>query len=210
MKNYKFPPVNLLRSISDGPAPFTPRLLKSRVPLERPTGSNDTELSPITYEAYTDALKRFVIRQHDYLSGIVAANACNKKIEKIDLIVEKHGPDYHPAHIVINKDVHLVLNVAFTEPSQTLLKNEFGHFRYIHQKICTDSIPKMYLLDSETLEKPNGNSSRMLIMMGDWLEGFHEFHLICRDQEPFVAVAIVGYGSGLYFLIGESIRGNMA
>jgi hypothetical protein len=177
MKNYKFPPVNLLRSSFDGPAPFTPGLLKSRVPLERPTGSDDTELSPITYEAYTAALKRFVIRQQDYLSQIVAANACNEKVEKIDLIVEKHGPDYHPAHIVINKDVHLVLNVAFTERSQTLLKNEFDHFRYIRRKISTDSIPEMYLLDSETLEKPNGNTSRMLIMMGDWLEGFHEFHL---------------------------------
>ena len=104
MKNFKFPTVNLLRSISDGPAPFTPTLLKSRVPLERPTGSNDTELSPITYEAYTDALKRFVIRQQDCLRQIVAANTGDKKIEKIDLIVEKHGPNYHPAHIVINKE----------------------------------------------------------------------------------------------------------
>src|SRR5208283_2874472 len=107
MKNFKFPPVNLLRSSSDGPAPFTPRLLKSRIPLERPTGSNDTAPSPITYEAYTAALKGFVIRQQDYLSRIVAANGCDKKIEKIDLIVEKHGADYHPAHIVVNKDVHL-------------------------------------------------------------------------------------------------------
>ena len=92
MKDFKFPTVNLLRSSSDGPAPFTPTLLKSRIPLERPTGSNDTELSPITYEAYTDALKRFVIRQQDCLRQIVAANTCDKKIEKIDLIVEKHGP----------------------------------------------------------------------------------------------------------------------
>ena len=200
MKKYKFPPVNLLRSSSDGPAPFTPMLLKSHVPLERPTGLNENELSSISYESYAGALKRFVIRQQDYLRQIVAANAYDKKIEEIDLILEKHGPNYHPAHIVVNKDVHLVLNVALTERSQTLLKNEFGHFRYIQQKIGTDSIPKMYLLDSETVEASNGNSSRMLIMMGDWLEGFHEFHLSAETKSGFLRMLLWDMDLGYTFL----------
>ncbi len=200
MKNAKFPPVNLLRSTPEGPAPFTPTLLKSYIPLERPTGLNENELSSISYESYAGALKRFVIRQQDYLRQIVAANGNDKKIGKIDLIVEKHGPDYHPAHIIINEALHLVLNVALRASSQRLLENEFGHFRQLHQKICTDLIPEMYLLDSETVEASNGNHSRLLIMMGDWLEGFHEFHLSAETKSGLLRMLLWDLDQGYTFL----------
>ncbi len=198
MKKYKLPPVNLLRSTRDGSVPFTPTMLRSYVPLERPTGSN--ELSTITYRAYTAALQRFVIRQGEYLSQILSANGRDNRIEKIDLIVEKHGPYYHPAHIVVNEDLHLVLNAALTETGQGLLRNEFDNFRRIHRKISTDLIPKMYLLDSETLGDSNDSTSLMVVMIGDWLKGFHEFHLSADSTRDYYRILLWDMDQGYTFL----------
>ena len=64
----------------------------------------------------------------------------------------------------------------------------------------------MYLLDSETLEKPNGNSSRMLIMMGDWLEGFHEFHLSAEAKGHSLRLLLWDMDQGYTFLSEHQIR----
>ena len=183
MKNQIYPPVNLLHSSLKGPAPFDAALLKSRIPQARPVSLGESG-SGITYQAYMSVLSRFVIRRRAFFEQILVEKGFYSKIRTIDLVAEKHGSDYHPARIVIKTQkerLMFVANVAFTEVSRKLLEHEFSLSGRLHQKIRTDFIPKTYLLDEEDLDEPNGARARMLIMLGEWFEGFHEFHLSAAE-----------------------------
>lgn len=167
---------------------FDERLLKSFIPLVRPTVENGAD-SGITYEAYMAALRLFILEHWDLFLGIVSRKGFDKEIEAVDIIAEKHGSHYHPARIVIKtQEEHFtfVANVALTEVSRRLLEHEFRLFGRLRQEIPSDFIPRMHLLDEEALDEPNSNSASMLIMLGEWFEGFHEFHLSAGPEgDPY-------------------------
>ena len=188
MKNQIYPTVNLLHSSQDGPVPFDAALLKSHLPLERPVESSERG-SRVTYQAYLAALSRFVIRRRGFFDQILVEKGFYSQIRTIDLVAEKHGSHYHPSRIVIRtqeKPFTFVANVALTEVSRRMLEHEFRLFGRLHEEILTDSIPRMYLLDEEALDEQNSNSAPMLIMLGEWFEGFHEFHLSAgAEEDPY-------------------------
>ena len=164
---------------------FDEKRLGSFIPLVRPTVGNGVD-SGITYQAYMAGVRRFILEHWDFFLRIVSGKGFDKKIGTVDIIAEKHGGHYHPARIVAKTQEErftFVANVALTETSRKLLADEFRLFGRLHQKIRTDSIPKMYLLDETALDEPNDDSARMMIMLGEWLEGFHEFHLSDGAEE---------------------------
>jgi hypothetical protein len=179
MKNQIYPTVNLLHSSINGLVPFDAALLKSCVPQTRPVSSGKPD-SRITYQGYMSVLSRFVIRHRDFFLQTLAEKGFDSQIRTIDLVAEKHGNQYHPSRIVVKTReacLAFVANVALTEASRKTLEDEFRVFGRLHKKIPTDFIPRVYLLDESALDESNTDSSRVLIMLGEWFEGFHEFHL---------------------------------
>jgi hypothetical protein len=188
MKNEIYPIVNLLHSSMNGPVPFHAALLKSCIPQTRPVSSGKPH-SGITYQAYMSVLSRFVIRRRDFFLQTLVEKGFDSRIRTMDLVAEKHGSQYHPSRIVVKTReacLAFVANVALTEASRKRLEDEFRVFGRLRQKISTDFIPRMYLLDEAALDESNTGSSRVLIMLGEWLEGFHEFHLsACAKGDPY-------------------------
>src|SRR4030042_335527 len=134
MTNLVNPRIRLFRSVPGGTARFDEGLLKSFIPLVRPTVGNGAD-SGITYQAYMARLRRFILEHWDFFQGIVSGKGFDKEIDTIDIIAEKHGGHYHPARIVLKtQEGHFtfVANVALTEVSRKLLEPEVRLFGRLH------------------------------------------------------------------------------
>ncbi|HTY25978.1 MAG TPA: hypothetical protein VMC85_22810 [Desulfomonilaceae bacterium] len=174
--------INLLHSLPGGPAPFDRGLLQSFVPLKRSVEAMAAD-SGITYQAYMDVVQRFVFRNWGLLDEIVRASGFDKEIDRLDLIAEKHGRDYHPARIRIGaqgSSYSFVVIVAVNQWSQSVLEKEFRLLQHLREKFRSNFIPKVYLLGDEALSPQDKANSNVRMMLGEWFDGFHEFHL-CTD-----------------------------
>jgi hypothetical protein len=202
MTNPPNPKINLFRSVPRGTARFDERLLKSFIPLVRPTVGNRAN-SGISYQAYMEGIRRFILERWDFFLEIASAEGFDKEIDTIDIIAEKHGSHYHPSRIVVKTQEErfaFVANVALTEVSRKLLEHEFRLFGRLHKKIPTDFIPRVYLLDEAALGESITDNYRALIMLGEWFEGFHEFHLSAGAEGEPVRTILWDTNNGYAFL----------
>jgi len=61
----------------------------------------------------------------------------------------------------------VVLNVAAAAAGQALMAAEVRHLRRLAARFGSDYLPRVYL---------RGGSDRLPMFLGQWLDGFHEFH----------------------------------
>ncbi len=78
MTNLANPRIKLFRSVPGGTARFDERLLKSFIPLVRPTVGDGAD-SGITYQAYMAGVRRFILEHWDFFLGIVSGRALTKR-----------------------------------------------------------------------------------------------------------------------------------
>jgi hypothetical protein len=94
-------------------------------------------------------------------------------IEEIRIYSEKHGSDYHPARIeVVVGGVRavFVMNVAVTARGKAWVCHEFEVLQYLNSKYDFPFLPRAYF-------QGEASSPSMLMFLGDWFQGYHEFHL---------------------------------
>ncbi len=94
-------------------------------------------------------------------------------IEEIRIYSEKHGSDYHPARIevVVGKVcVPFVMNVAVTARGKAWVCREFEVLQYLKSKYDFPFLPRAYF-------QGEASPPSMLMFLGDWFQGYHEFHL---------------------------------
>ena len=102
-------------------------------------------------------------------------------IESIDIYLEKHGQFYHPAKIetiVGGSEASFVLNVAISEPGKACIKREYNLLRQLNDTFSCSFLPKIYGQGEICVN----NGPDIGMFMGEWFEGYCEFH-ISRDQE---------------------------
>ena len=138
--------------------------------------------SAITYGAYFTAIRRFIERDRfsiltrairDRTGQTVAA----RDLGTINISLEKHGHFYHPARLTVDADgrqLYFVVNVAVTTIGRTYIQNDFANIRSLNHRYPYQFLPRVYSSGSELL--PDG-SHRVVLFIGQWLDGYHEFHL---------------------------------
>ena len=124
-----------------------------------------------------------VIKQNGFQAIIEAgASQINQSIavedlREIQICLEKHGEYYHPARLEIftNQDHFLmVANVAFSNSGQSTLKYDYMNMIRLNQEYPYSFLPEVYHIG----KIDQGKSPRTLyICLGQWLEGYSEFHL---------------------------------
>ena len=145
--------------------------------------------STITYGDYFIAVKHFIER-NDFADLINAVNDCiGRSVSEPDLrglhvTLEKHGQFYHPARLTVDVQGHslsFVINVAVTTIGCTYLRQDFDNIRLLNHRYPYPFLPQVYAYG--TAPEIGHQSDSIEMFLGQWLDGFLEFHL---SGEPVV------------------------
>jgi hypothetical protein len=153
-------------------------LWESPLPLHRNASSRimhpKSDLS-VNYGDYFQAVGEFLKKNHYNIISAAVSQQIERtinpeEIREIRVCLEKHGAFYHPARIdVLGADfwTKFVLNVA------DCIDKEYGSFEKLNHVIQGHILPNVYGKD----DIPLNNDLKLGMFLGEWFDGFHEFHL---------------------------------
>lgn len=185
------PPVNYFLSTNDTPVTAEDPIWKKALPLSpRMLADPDAcdNQSTITYGDYFLSAHRFVEQGH-YANLLPAVCRCTQRpvdpreIGTIKITLEKHGQFYHPLRLVLDIDgypLSFVINGAVTTDGRACLQRDFDNIRSLNRRFPFGFLPQVYSQD--TVQLP-GRTGAVGMFIGQWLEGFHEFHLSGKPAE---------------------------
>jgi hypothetical protein len=120
-------------------------------------------------------------------------------IEEILIYSEKHGSDYHPARIEVvvgNMCAAFVMNVAITARGKARLCREFEVLEHLNRKYDFPFLPRTYFQGEAFLPS-------MFMFLGDWFQGYHEFHLSIDRTDNSLRLALWDAEEGLFCLSAQ-------
>jgi len=142
----------------------------------------------VTYGDYFAAVHRYLADDgfaaltgavREYLGYSVTA----ADLGTVRIYLEKHGHFYHPARLTVtvaNRLPAFVVNVAVTKIGRSYLEADFGNIRMLNDRFPYRFLPQVYSKGEAPLP---GRSRRLELFLGEWLEGYHEFHLSGEPAE---------------------------
>ncbi|MBI5248991.1 MAG: hypothetical protein HY912_05800 [Desulfomonile tiedjei] len=180
--------VRYLCSTPQGTVPFNSEGLRTFVPLTRSQAGSGAS-SGITYGDYLDAVKVFLDKHHEYFMEAVSSKMgpAGRHVSEIDIITEKHGSDYHPARVTVRSgdlSSSFVVNVALTERGRERLEVDFELLRKLNERSQPGFIPEAYFKDEQIVQAADGTNTTSSMFLGEWFDGFHEFHLTAESGHP--------------------------
>jgi hypothetical protein len=182
-----FPEIRLMRSSPDGPVLFDEHGLDSLLPLSRPAG-RQVDHSRITYRRYLEAIRLFVLDHWQKILAIVSEEGVDTaRIQRIDIISEKHGSDYHPAQVRLQAtdwSRSFVVNAALTERGIQRLSRDFHLLDLLRARFKRCFVPAVYFLAEVTLDRGAVDELRTKLSLGEWLERLWEFHVSMLEGSP--------------------------
>ena len=116
----------------------------------------------------------------------------------VSLSLEKHGAFYHPIKVTADMQhpgpgpLCFVLNGAVSERGLGLLEDEFRLISHLNRRDAAGYLPELY--GRHIGEMPKG---RIGFFLGQWFEGFREFHLTeqngCRQMAVWEPDGVTRY-----------------
>ena len=156
----------------------------------------------LTLADYFEVLQNFIL-----LDDSNAFRSALKKqydiadISRVIIRSEKHGAFYHIASVEViglKETFKFALTSALSGPAKTSLDEEFFILQQLSE-ITSDFIPKVYCKESVLCETDSG-SEDFLIVLGEWLEGYHEWHLSDDPESGDRRIHLWDYKKGYRFL----------
>jgi hypothetical protein len=148
----------------------------------------------VTYGDYFSACRDF-LEQDD---AAVLRNAVSRlaglpvetiDVSRVNVFLVKHGAFYHPSFIrakVCDRWWHLVLNVAVSANGQAILEREFQNLERLNQATTAPYWPRVFGCGCGRSTR----GKRLPMFLGQWLDGFHEFHLSLDANGGHAKVAV--------------------
>jgi len=173
--------------------------------LKNVQNADTAKKSALTIGDYFTAARIFLENDHRLESALCAMTDKgweDLSIKEVELSLEKHGAFYHPIRVrVMSKrgcSVLLVLNGAVSRPGLSLIKKEYQLLTRLERHAATVYTPRVFAAAIQPFEIGNPgdaapeNSSlakvRMGFLLGEWFEGFREFHVSTLGGERQIAV----------------------
>ncbi len=98
------------------------------------------------------------------------------QIDGIIVCLEKHGAFYHPLKIQVRltdrDSFAFVLNGAVSRPGLALIENEYHLISSLNKRVSEHYLPRVFGVDIIKTK-----SGRVGFFLGEWFEGYREFHL---------------------------------
>ncbi len=156
--------------------------------------------SDLTIGDYFTAARAFL--ENDLLlalsfSALAEKGGGNDAIQAVELFLEKHGAFYHPLRVKVLSETgrlaSFVLNGAVSGPGLSLIKKEYQLLDGLEKQGSTTYTPRVFGAGIQSFEPPIPESNRVEsrdvgFFLGEWFEGYREFHLSNRDGEEQIAV----------------------
>jgi len=163
----------------------------------------------VTYGEYFDAVRSFLEKNRFETVRFAASQQANRdfkpeEIEKISIYLEKHGEFYHPARIetvVPGLKILFVLNVAVSGAGRSCLIREYSLLQKMNNDFPFSFVPKVYGT-GEVFTKDNHYISMFL---GEWFEGFNEFHSSQDPADGKNKIVVWDNQQGNFFLSADKI-----
>lgn len=126
----------------------------------------------------------------------------SETIETISICLKKHGEFYHPSKIDVirnkGKDTH-VLNLAISNTGKKWAQREYQNLVTLNRAFSPSYIPRAYDLGASRVL--SGQETSMFL--GEWFEGYHEFHLSFLSSENPTAIRLWDAERSQFFLSPE-------
>jgi hypothetical protein len=163
-----------------------------------------------TYGDYFKAARNFLLRDNMALplqaAGKVLGRAVAiRDVEGVGVYLVKHGAFYHPARIEISiagHSVPMVLNVAVAARGRRTLPLEINAMSRLRQTLSTSYWPVFYGFGYGK----TGNGRQWPMLLGDWLEGYYEFHLTENTASGEVGVVVWDSDRGHHILDSRQVH----
>ncbi|MBW2239453.1 MAG: hypothetical protein JRF39_10540 [Deltaproteobacteria bacterium] len=184
------------------------RIWSAPIPLDRhpSVGLPQSETGGgIRYGDYFTAVRNFLEQDgFEIITHAVAQHTrrdiTSEAIEKIRIILEKHGEFYHPARIetvLAETTLSFVLNVAVSDIGKRYANREFRFLKQLNTQFPFSFLPRVYgrgriYTQSEKLE--------IRMFLGEWFEGFNEFHISIDPADEQHKIVVWDHEHGNYFL----------
>ncbi|MFZ0610696.1 MAG: hypothetical protein WAM73_00510 [Desulfobacterales bacterium] len=136
----------------------------------------------VSYGDYFQAVHRFLTADRCAVLVGAVKEQSGRSVAPADLgpiriYLEKHGQYYHPARVIVavgNTRPAFVVNVAVTKTGRACLGQDYGNIRRLNDRFPYRFMPRVYGRGEAVFP---GRCDRLEMFVGEWLEGYHEFHL---------------------------------
>ena len=179
------------------------------IPLRLDTLRKGDDVS-VRHADYFKAAQAFLeARNHDVITR-AASQRLGYAVKPHDLAdirirLEKHGAFYHPARVEIivgQKQLSFVLNVAISDSGRRFIEQDYHHLKRLNAETPFDYLPAVY--GCEQITGPAGLNFGMFL--GEWFEGYHEFHLAPDPADKTVKIIVWDDSSGRFFLTAAQTK----
>jgi hypothetical protein len=171
--------------------------------LKQPFLINPSEKHPfLTLADYFGALQQFITQgEGKVLKSVLKERYSLADISEVILRSEKHGAFYHIASfeiIGVNKKTKLAVTTALSETARSFLAEEAIILQQL-SGIAADFLPTIYCKESIKWQAYSG-SEKFFIVLGEWLDGYHEWHLSDDPKSGDHRINLWDYKNGYRFL----------
>jgi hypothetical protein len=179
-----------------------------------PTGRGALRDTPAGLPAPAVTLGRYFQAVRAFLEGpaqaAVAAGLRRRGLaaggaEEIAIFLVKHGECYHPARVAAQACGHRmewVVNVAVSPAGAAVIRNEFALLQRLNREVSPSYLPQAYVLG----EVPVPHGRPLSMFLGEWLAGFHEFHLTRSGPGDALGVVLWDPENGNRILGRDQVR----
>lgn len=195
------PPISCFHSGGNSKDPFTREMLARPICASRP-GSSAQEIGTVSYGQYLDFIKNFLVSRWNNILDILDNRTGGKidRIDSVEIVAEKSGSDYHPASVRFvtqGQRIPFVANVAITRRGRLRLRDDFELLKYFYENGKGRFLPEPYLMSNDREFTEAESKDSMVMFLGQWLEGYHEFHLTNMHNKVDLTVVIWDLENGL-------------
>lgn len=164
----------------------------------------------VSYEDYFSAACDFLKRNEFEILKIAVSQQANRRIEKeeikgVQIHLEKHGEFYHPSRIGIILEglkISFVLNVGISDAGRDLIKKEFKILDKLNSNFSCSYLPRVYALG----EAYTKDDIKVQMFLGEWFEGFNEFHLSFDNTKGKKGIRVWDPVQGPFFITPDQTR----
>ncbi len=159
----------------------------------------------VTYGDYFSSVHSFLEQNRFEILTSAFSKSINRQtipeeIEEIRVFLIKHGEFYHPSLIeaILNKHSYkFVINVAISAAGRDCIEKEYNSLKRLGNDFSFSSIPKIYGYGEACVKK---SRHTMSMFLGEWFEGFNEFHISHDDSDNKQKILVWDSEKGNYFL----------
>ncbi len=171
--------------------------------LEQPFLLSPTERHPfLTLAGYFGVLEQFILLHAEKkILSVLKINHALTDIPEIIIRSEKHGAFYHIASVAISvpgEHAKFAVTSALSESARRSLDEEY-HILQQLSAINSYLIPQVYYKKSVICETESG-PEEFLLVSGEWLDGYHEWHLSEDSESGERKILLWDYEKGYRYL----------